>query len=332
MHACPHEGCQAVFKQRSHLNRHAANHLEEGKFKCKECDTTFKRLDCLHSHIMSHTDERSFKCTYEGCDSSFRTSGHLKVHERIHAGIKPYKCDECDESFSSSSYLKTHKLIHTGEKPFKCEFCEFTTRQMSNLRSHQRIHTGEKPFTCPFEGCESKFSHKHHLDAHYYYNHTEEGASERKREEMVVKRFLDEKLPESYIREMRVDYTCLNQPGLRNKFSRIDFVLPHLVPNTVILLEVDEGQHKHYDQSCEQARMHDVVASLRLGGTLENIVFVRYNPHGFTVDGKKGKVKRKERLAKLVETMKSISPEGPPFEVKYLFYDSVIGDFTIGSM
>lgn len=315
--------CQAVFKQKSHLNRHAATHLEETSFACDECGASFKRRDCLNTHMMIHTDERPHKCTYEGCELAFRSLGHLKVHMRIHTGEKPFKCDTCEDSFVRAEHLRLHKMLHTGEKPFKCSECEFTTRQMTNLRSHQRVHTGEKPFECSFEGCDAKFSHKHHRDSHYYYTHTEEGASERKREEMVVKRFLDEKIPNSYIREMRVDYTCLNQPGLKNKFSRVDFALPYLVPNTVILLEVDENQHKHYDQSCENARMHDIVASLRLGGTLENIVFVRYNPHGFTVDDKQQKLKRKERLEKLLETMTSISPTGPPFDIKHLFYDSV---------
>ena len=325
MHACSHEGCQGVFKQKSHLTRHSIKHTQESPFICDECGSKFTRKDVLKTHLVVHSDERPYKCTYEGCNFNFKLLDNLKVHEIIHSDAKLHTCDA---SFNRTDHLRIHKMIHTGEKPFRCTLCEFNTRQLSNLRSHQRIHTGEKPFACSFEGCESKFPHKQHLDSHYYYNHTEDGASERKREEMVVKRFFDDKLPDSYIREMRIDYTCLNQPGLKNKFSRIDFVLPHLIPNTIILLEVDESQHKQYDQTCEQARMHDVVASLRLGGTVENIVFIRYNPHGFTINGKKGIVRRKERLEKLLETMKTLSPEGPSFEVKYLFYDSVVRNIS----
>jgi len=328
MYSCQHENCQATFKQKSHLTRHSAVHTNMKKFTCvfEGCDARFNKKDCLNSHLESHKNERLYKC--EICEQKFNTRSILKIHEAIHTDEKLYTCETCESSFRRLEHLKTHLLLHVNEKPFKCDECEFTTRQMTNLRSHQRVHTGEKPFKCGFGECDAAFAHKHVRDSHYYYNHTEEGASERKREEMIVKRFLDEKLPNSYIREMHVDYTCINQPGLKNKFSRIDFVLPHLIPNTIILLEVDENQHKHYDQSCEHARMHDIVSSLRLGGNTANVVFVRYNPHEFTINDNKVKICRKERLEKLVETMKKLSPDGPPFQVKYLFYDSVVGNGT----
>ena len=36
--------------------------------------------------------ERPHKCTY--CNKGFASPAHVKVHERIHSGRKPYKCNE----------------------------------------------------------------------------------------------------------------------------------------------------------------------------------------------------------------------------------------------
>ena len=109
-------------------------------------------------------------------------------------------------------------------------------------------------------------------------------------------------------------------------FARGDFVL--VFNNTVVILEVDEDQHKSYGVSCDVRRMADIAASLRIEGNTMRIVFLRYNPHGFEVTGRTKTTKRVTRHARLVSVLSELQNEsagsGAESDVRvfYLFYDT----------
>lgn len=62
---------------------------------------------------------------------------------RVHSGDKPHACVECNRMFSDSSSLARHRRVHAGLKPFKCDLCGVKAfSRKATLTRHQVICTG----------------------------------------------------------------------------------------------------------------------------------------------------------------------------------------------
>ncbi|OXA51918.1 zinc finger protein 84 isoform X2 [Folsomia candida] len=58
---------------------------------------------------------------------------------------------------------------------FSCIDCDKKFAKLSRLTMHQAIHLSEKPYKCSFEGCESSYYRKTHLQRHEATKHTTMG-------------------------------------------------------------------------------------------------------------------------------------------------------------
>ncbi|XP_072035759.1 uncharacterized protein [Amphiura filiformis] len=194
--------CSEVFEDSHSFDRHRKVHHQQEKdsqhFSCQYCSKVMKSKKSLEVHLRVHTGEKPYKCSF--CDKSYRhyeswnyhESKHkgtlkqhvcqfcgkafggkygLQVHERIHTGEKPFKCDHCNLAFSSNEKLKVHKDRVRG-LAFVCQFCgkEFFTR--ANLNQHEMIHKGVKPHKC--KSCEASFTSVTSLKYHVRTAHTGE--------------------------------------------------------------------------------------------------------------------------------------------------------------
>jgi len=91
-------------------------------------------------------------------------------------------------------------------------------------------------------------------------------------------------------RSYRIDYQCIDTSKTR---SEIDGVI--VTPKIVVCLELDEDAHEQYDPVCEEARMNDASAELKIAFPNHSVAWVRVNPH-IKKDGRRDVSRRARKV------------------------------------
>lgn len=339
--------CGHMAKRKEHLKNHMRTHDDKRPFSCAECALTFKTAAALSKHSSKHRPE-TFVCPYPDCGSTSARKDTLSQHIRyIHEQPLSFKCKECDKAFHWPHHLKSHQDTHVEQPSFKCQICDAVYQHFTSLSKHMAVHnnldhlrhpcpiegcskrfsrkdyldqhvvthTGEKPFECPDPLCDMAFNNRGNLHTHYQRFHTPEAQTSMKRAEEAVACAFDE-AGIKYRREHRVEYSCFEQG-----YARVDFLID--CPGGVILLEIDEGQHKRETPECEASRISKIQAALALGGLSLPCLFLRFNPDAYRVSGTLQRLSKKNRRAALVDLVlaKSFSHADPQFSILYMYYD-----------
>ena len=267
---CPVPGCNFAGVSASALDVHSRPHTNRRPYPCPEpnCNYAATQYNALQAHMVTHTKERKYPCTHPDCNYAATTAGALTVHMRIHSKERPFTCD------------------YPG--------CSYTAAQYAAMKGHKLMHANSRPYKCTYPNCTYAANCASHVKTHFKAIHTPEGQQRQKTQEERIAKVLQEHGID-FKREHSVDFRCIGA----GTCARIDFVLQ--LGNCIVFLEVDEDQHVSYSISCETSRMTRIVESLMLEGNSLPVLFVRYNPHAFRIDGVPQKVLKKDREKQLVE-------------------------------
>ncbi|XP_059093463.1 zinc finger protein 345-like [Tigriopus californicus] len=118
-------------------------HEKSLQFACDKCEKQFTSRDILRRHKNRvHAESEEFAC--KKCSYRAGNKIELKTHFRCH-GEPTFKCHHCGKMLKSKGSLRIHERIHTGEKPFKCEMCDYASNNSANLLNHKKfIHQNGK--------------------------------------------------------------------------------------------------------------------------------------------------------------------------------------------
>lgn len=109
------ETCGKVFQKPIDLRRHIRTHTLEKPFSCTICPKAFSLKSTLQNHINHKhlANKKMHPCTV--CWKEFSSRHAVITHTLIHSNLRPFKCEYCTTTFRTRGHLKIHQQIHLRE-------------------------------------------------------------------------------------------------------------------------------------------------------------------------------------------------------------------------
>uniref|UniRef100_A0ABD2WR22 C2H2-type domain-containing protein n=1 Tax=Trichogramma kaykai TaxID=54128 RepID=A0ABD2WR22_9HYME len=136
--------CGKVCQNSNALYVHQKFAHYKAEFECPTCHRRMVSQANLDDHILKQHEQRE-DVVCEECGKQFTRASRLKIHMRIHTGLKPFSCKVCGKAFVRKTALRQHLLIHTGQRPYVCDICGKSFTQKPGLLSHRKSHPGTHP-------------------------------------------------------------------------------------------------------------------------------------------------------------------------------------------
>lgn len=229
-----------------------------------------------------------FQCPHAGCMFVHEKEHRVQEHvNEVHNLLRPFSCQTCGHAFKRAAHLRTHMITHTEREVFKCSHigCFFKTFDNVKFEQHVVTHTSTESHAATFEA---------QLLAYFQPKYTCVGN--------------------------KIDCTSIHDAYT---YVLIDCVL--VVGTTLVLLECDEKQHKDhtkYQVGNEVLRMKVATKALQSQHPGLSLLWVRFNPHGYTLNGRKQRPVLAARFRELHEFLDKYDG-AHPVAVLYAGYDRV---------
>ena len=278
------------------------------KSRCRQCNGN---LICCHSRLKYDCKlcHGSLICTHGR--RKYTCKACLGTQICPHSRIK-YDCIQCE----GSNTCKIHGCIQR-----LCRICaEHTTC------TEPCGNTGNLTIQCPF-GCNKFYLCLDCKKAQVGYIGNKCAACEKgkTRREIFFEKYLREQADAGVI-PLYTSWNCIDKErdvDQCSKAYRPDFTYICEKKGLVVIVEFDERQHDSYEESCELNRMLMLNHSF-MTNRAACIRWIRYNPDGFNVNGRKIRVSAKDRKAFFIERLRRAldnTDYSQKIEIEYLFYN-----------
>ncbi|KAM6335856.1 zinc finger protein 408 [Podargus strigoides] len=122
------------------------------RYRCGECGKAFLQLCHLKKHQFVHTGHKPFLCTE--CGKSYSSQENFRAHLLAHRGVRPFQCTQCDKAYRTKRDLQEHQVLHSGQRPFSCEQCGKAFARRPSLRIHRKLHLVSATGPAGPKGCQ----------------------------------------------------------------------------------------------------------------------------------------------------------------------------------